>query len=331
MPSIAITIPVRNRSTYTQQILLQIFAQLPTVSANKIFVVVVDDGSTDGTSEMIQTQFPDVHLIRADGSLWWTGAICQAMTYAIQTLDTDYVLWLNDDIFLFDDFLQQLDKICQTYYQQFNIIGGIIRDKTYPNWIVFSGMVRKTFIRHLDQFTNAAELEVDTLNGNIVLIPRKVIDQIGLPSTDRFQHYGGDFEYVLRAKKAGCKILLSRQLQASTDYQSSDLIRYMPPWMQWQLSTTYSRKWNVIQGLLNLKAHHNIWHLVNIEYSIDQPIPSWKYGIFYIRQLLKIAASNLWSEDQIKRSLDDYLSHQQAPAEVKDAVRDRVSKSSKNS
>lgn len=327
MPSLAITIPVRNRKLYTQQILLQIFNQLATHStAAKISVVIVDDGSTDGTPDMIQTQFPEVHLLQEDGSLWWTGAISQAMTYAISTLDIDYILWLNDDIFLTDDFINQLDKICQTYQQQSVIIGGIIRDKTHPDWIVFSGMVRKTFIRSLDVFGTANEIEVDTLNGNIVLIPRSIVNQIGLPNTERFQHYGGDFEYVLRAKTAGYKIFLSRQLQANTDYQPSDLIRYMPPWMQWKMACNSAEKWKVLQGFLDLKSHHNIWHLVNIEHAVDQPIPGWKYSLFYIRQVLKIAVSNSWSEDRIRQAFKHHLKGQNAPVEIEEAIAQRLTK-----
>jgi GT2 family glycosyltransferase len=286
MPLISVIIPVRNRQEYTRHILLQIYDQISKIDADNISVVVVDDGSTDGTEEIIRTQFPTVHLIKGDGSLWWTGAICRGMEYAIENLTPDYIVWLNDDISLSEDFIGQLREICSSPVSRNAVIGGIVRDKTYPDWIVFSGMLQKKLIRSLDYFATEEVIEVDTLNGNITIIPRTLINKIGLPDQVRFRHYGGDFEFVLRAKKSGFKVMLSRCLQATTDYQVADLIRYMPPWLQWYLETDKSKKKEILKGFTNLKAHHNIWHKVNILHCGSKNIPSWKYTIFYLRQYL---------------------------------------------
>jgi GT2 family glycosyltransferase len=257
MSSISIVIPVRDRKHYTRQILTQLHAQIAEVSAEKkadtdIHVIVVDDGSTDGTQQLIKTNFPEVHLIEADGSLWWAGAIAQGMQYAIDRLNADYFVWLNDDISIAEDFIKTL--VCLSSSPEMNfesaIYGGIVRDETYPNWIVFSGMVEKNLIRRFEDFLGKETLEVDTLNGNIVVIPRAIVDQIGLPNAERFRHYGGDFEFLFRAKAQGFKVILSQQLQAVTDYQLSDLIRYMPPWMQWQLAANFSKKNRFCRALL---------------------------------------------------------------------------------
>lgn len=66
-----------------------------------IHVIVVDDGSTDGTSEAIAEQFPEVELIRGDGSLWFTAGTNLAIRAALKH-DPDYILGINDDS-IFDE------------------------------------------------------------------------------------------------------------------------------------------------------------------------------------------------------------------------------------
>ena len=60
---IHIVIPVYNRRDITRNCLLSLREQTHT----DFQVVVIDDGSTDGTSEMIQKEFPEVVLLMGDG------------------------------------------------------------------------------------------------------------------------------------------------------------------------------------------------------------------------------------------------------------------------
>ncbi|NES23567.1 MAG: glycosyltransferase family 2 protein [Symploca sp. SIO3E6] len=317
---ISIIIPVRNRKAYTQQILSQLYQQISPVDLEQISVVVVDDGSTDGTQSIIRTQFSRVHLLQGDGSLWWTGAICLGMEYARDKLAPNYFVWLNDDIVLAEDFISQLKAVCASPISCNSVIGGIVLDQTYPDWVVFSGMMNKQLIRSMDYFSTKETIEVDALNGNIAIIPRMVVDQIGLPNQDRFRHYGGDFEFIMRAKNSGYPVILSSKLQATTDYQVSDFIRYMPPWMQWYVATDNFHRKKILQGFTNLKCHYNIWHMVNINHYEVQAIPAWKYSLFYLRQIAKLLSSSFWRSSQVQVSINDYFDQQNAPAAIIAAV-----------
>ena len=77
--NVYIIIPVHNRKEITLKC-------LDTLKQNgdldKYYVIVIDDGSTDGTSEAIQSLYPDVIILTGDGNLWWTGAIKKGMEYA---------------------------------------------------------------------------------------------------------------------------------------------------------------------------------------------------------------------------------------------------------
>ncbi|NES87628.1 MAG: glycosyltransferase family 2 protein [Moorea sp. SIO2B7] len=324
MAVISIIIPVRNRKEYTRHILDQIYTQISQTNLDNISVIVIDDGSTDGTPEIICAQFPEVKLIQGDGSLWWTGAICLGMEYALEKLSSDYFVWVNDDISISEEFLMNLNDICDSPVNCNRIIGGIVRDRTYPDWIVFSGMVNKKLIRSLDFFAKEETKEVDTLNGNIAIIPRSVVDKIGLPDSDKFQHYGGDFEFVLRAKNAGFSVVLSRKIQAITDYQMTDFIRYMPPWMQWKIQPNLSKRKEIIIGFTNLKSHYNIWHQVNINSYGAKYIPSWKYFIFYFRQIIKVLSSDFWSQNKIDQEINNYFKQQNVPSAIAKAIMSQI-------
>src|SRR5260370_19050493 len=70
-------------------------------------VFMVDDGSTDGTTEAVSRQFPRVRVLRGDGSLYWVGGMRKAMAVAMAE-QFDLYLWLNDDTRLFRECIAQL-------------------------------------------------------------------------------------------------------------------------------------------------------------------------------------------------------------------------------
>ncbi|MEO1404212.1 MAG: glycosyltransferase family 2 protein [Cyanobacteria bacterium J06635_1] len=316
---IALIIPVRNRLGYTQVILTQLTEQIGEAQIggdSRIQMIVVDDDSTDGTPGYIQQDFPAVHLIRGDGDLWWTGAIAQGMDYAVQQLNARYVVWLNDDIVLADDFIEQLGAECDRIGDQKIITGGVIRAEAYPDWLVFGGVVASRPINDIRQFDQQPILSVHTLNGNIAVMPTQLVADVGLPDTRRFRHYGGDFEYICRAKAAGYKVQLSSLLQATTDYSPSDVKRYMPLWIQWSLSPTLAEKWSVLKNLTNRKSPHNVEHMVNSIYRNAASVPTWQYTAFYCKKLVKIVGSELIPRSIRQQRIQRYLADQRVPSEV---------------
>lgn len=324
MPSFGIILPVRNRKSFTLAILQQLSEQITqqvatdSIQHQDIQIVVVDDDSSDGTPEQIENQFPAVHLLRGDGNLWWTGAIAQGMTYCCDTLKTDYIVWLNDDIVLSGDFISQLSQHCQDPTETV-LTGGIITDRNYSNWIVFGGVIASQLINDLKQFDYPI-LDVDTLNGNIAILPTRIVSDIGLPDVERFRHYGGDFEYVCRAKSKGYKIRLSSYLQATTDYRLADVIRYMPLWIQWVTNNSLSGKWQVLKSLTNRRSPHNVEHMVNSMHRADASVPPWRYVLFYVRKLVKIVGSELVPQTVKQSRIRAYFQRQNVPADIARSV-----------
>ena len=326
--SAALILPVHNRKAYTSAILNQLTTQiaaLKTEPSDKptIHIVVVDDGSTDGTAESINQNFTEVHLLKGDGQLWWTGAIATGMRHVQQHLQTDYTVWLNDDITLADDFVSQLIEHCQASLHQNTITGGIVCDQSHPDWIVFGGVIASQPINNTQQFKNASILKVDTLNGNIVVMPTQLVTDIGLPNSERFRHYGGDYEYICRAKELGYEVQLSNHLVATTDYRVSDIIRYMPLVFQMTLSSTLADKWRALQNLHLLKSPHNAYHMVNSIHRHKSTVPWWRYSAFYLRKIVKLLGSECLPRYIRKQQLSSYLEQQGVPKPISTGLLER--------
>lgn len=319
---ISILIPVRNRKLMTYEILKQLNQQISQVILSEylIDIVVVDDASTDGTVDMIQQQFPQVVLIKGDGNLWWTGAVYKGMQYIIKHLDSDYIIWLNDDIVLNDDCIIKIIESCQFELSKNSIVGGIVTSKNYPDWIVFGGFNQEKQVCDLSSFSENNLLEVDAVNGNIAIIPRKIIETIGLPNIKKYKHYGGDYEFGIRAKKAGFKLILSNQIQATTDYQLEDFIRYMPPLLQWYLKPNWKDRIKILKGLTSLKAHYNIWHFVNMIHFDQDKISLKKYLGYYYREIRKLLMCDFRHRQKCEQDLKHYIQQRQAPLEMAEAV-----------
>ncbi|GAB3811541.1 hypothetical protein GCM10028895_01770 [Pontibacter rugosus] len=102
---IYIVIPVFNRKNFTRECLKSLEAQ-----TNKEFkVVVVDDGSTDGTAEMLRDEFPQVDVLFGDGGLFWTASVNLGIQHALKS-GADYVMTLNNDLEVSTDFIAQTYK-----------------------------------------------------------------------------------------------------------------------------------------------------------------------------------------------------------------------------
>lgn len=313
---IATIVPVHNRKAYIENLLAQIEEQQKVLDESVCLrLVVVDDGSTDGTSELIQRKFPSVYIVEGNGKLWWTGAIVKGMDYAIKTFDPDFFLWLNDDISLDVHFLKNLNEVCHQAHIVRQMTGGIVRDTTYDDWIVYSGQQNGRPICDFSKFETLEAVSADTLAGNITLISRQIVDTVGLPDSAHFPHHGGDYTYAKRVKQAGFELAVNCTLQATTEYRLADLIRYMPYWMQWRLAIGTKERLKIIRGLTSLKANQNIWLFVHLQ-KADNPIFIWDYLLCYVSKLVKLMTVSLMPKDRFYIQLKRYLEAWNSPPEL---------------
>ena len=183
-----------------------------TVPGVMVDVRLVDDASDDGTVEAVASTYPDVEITRGSGDLYWGGGMRLAFRRAVP-VNPDYLLWLNDDVVLERG---ALERLLVTYAilcaegQPRSIVAGSTCDP--QTGATTYGAVRRTSRLRRMAFAQIAPTDTpqscDTMNGNVVLIPRSVYSVVGNVD-ERFTHAMGDFDYGLRARSAGCQVFLA--------------------------------------------------------------------------------------------------------------------------
>lgn len=173
-------------------------------------IYLCDDGCTDGTGDAVRKLFPAVHIIAGDGSLFWNGGMRKAWQ-AAQQEKPDYYMWWNDDLQLLPLSIAALFKEQKDLEARLGAktitIGRIVDPATgaitYGAYARRAGLSKLRFIRAEDGNENCA-----TMNGNCVLLPASVTDDIGTMS-ERYRHSTGDVDFGLRASQSGYHIVQS--------------------------------------------------------------------------------------------------------------------------
>ncbi len=232
MVNIALIIPVFNNIKYTRKCLEDLSSRLKEDSLKNtgIHIVVVDDGSTDGTGKFISQNYPEVILLKGDGNLWWSGSVNMGMKYALDRGDFfDYVLWWNNDIINKDDYFVQLDDVL--HKKSYEILGSKICRLHQPDIIWSMGGVfnNRNGVKYMigngatDGPDYSKQLSVDWLTGMGTLVHLSVIKKIGLLDNVNFPQYHGDSEYTYRARKNNLSVVIEPKLVLYNDTSNTGI------------------------------------------------------------------------------------------------------------
>jgi GT2 family glycosyltransferase len=166
-------------------------------------VIVTDDGSKDGTSEMLRNTFPEVQVLHGDGNLYWNGGMRVAFQQALAQ-HHDFYLWVNDDTTLFPGCIETLLATHEAQLvstgQSGLVVGSTCNDE---GQVSYGGQRRKVGGKAL-QFSLVQPGEqpqvCDSANGNCLLISAQAAQQLG-NLEQAYVHSMGDLDYGLRASK----------------------------------------------------------------------------------------------------------------------------------
>ena len=209
---IHIVIPTFNRINYLVDCIHSIHKQ----TYNNYKIIVVDDNSSDNTSEIIKTRFKDTIVLLGTGSLWWTGATNKGCGYALEN-GAELILTLNDDLVLAKNYLAEMIK---AHHQKPNaLIGSLSISLEKTPRLLDAGCISHNYwtaktkkrgrLMAPYEYKLKGLLPTLTLPGRGTLIPAEVFYDIGLFDDKNFPQYAADNDFALRAKKSHYDLLVN--------------------------------------------------------------------------------------------------------------------------
>jgi GT2 family glycosyltransferase len=182
-------------------------------------IIVTDNNSTDGSKEYLEHNFPAVNFIWNTTNMGFSKANNQALEKA----KGKFILFLNPDTILSED---SIEKSLQFFsinkragaigIHMIDGSGNFLKEskRAFPSPLTslfkLTGLAglfprSQTFAKyHLGHLPENENHEVDVLAGAFMMIPKKVLDEIG-NFDERFFMYGEDVDLSYRIQKAGYK------------------------------------------------------------------------------------------------------------------------------
>jgi GT2 family glycosyltransferase len=184
-------------------------------------VIVVDNGSVDGTLPMLALEYPWVKLLRNSENIGYT----KAMNMGLKIGQGDYFVQLNPDVFVYPGTFQEI----VTFLNQ-NVDIGICTPKVVNSDGSLQKQCRRSFARPWDVITYFLGLDrifpnsrffgrylltylpeneiadVDSVSGSCMVIRQSLIEQIGYLD-ERFFAYQEDTDFCFRAKQSNWRVV----------------------------------------------------------------------------------------------------------------------------
>jgi len=178
-------------------------------------LVVIDNGSTDGTEQFVKANFPVVQTIRLETNRGYSGGFNYGLEYAIKDKEADYVLVTNNDVIADKNLIFELVKVAEK-----DAMIGFVTGKVYFNEKKNNNNIIQTVGKlshpinivgeHIGtgekdegQYDNVEER--DFIDDVFTLVNREVIEKTGGYDETFFLDFE-EADWQLRSKKFGYKI-----------------------------------------------------------------------------------------------------------------------------
>lgn len=176
-------------------------------------VVLVDNGSSDGTIDAVRARYPTVTCLPMPTNLGFCAANNRGAEWLRQHLDPDYLLFVNNDIEVAPTMLSRLVEFMQdhpqcgatgplTYYHEAPQTIWGAGGRIYADLCWFPPIMRDRPDPGLHR-----PRQVDWVHGCALMVRKEVVERVGL-FDERFFIYHDEVDWCLRMKRAGFEVWL---------------------------------------------------------------------------------------------------------------------------
>ena len=167
-------------------------------------VLVVDNGSSDGSQDMVHKEFPDVTLIKSSENL----GFAKANNLGLKMAKGDHLLLLNSDTVIQENAFGNMVDFLKREARA-GIVGPILLNQDNTRQLS-AGHFYSLFYTFLSLFLPEKYLrysyrntrQVDWVSGACFLFKREILEKVG-ELDDKFFMYVEEMEYCYRTRKAG--------------------------------------------------------------------------------------------------------------------------------
>jgi GT2 family glycosyltransferase len=221
---VAVVVPAHNGRRYTEACLRALHGV-----EGEFAMIVVDDGSTDGTESMIRERWPHVDVVRGNGLLWWSGSVNLGCRRAIERGAKVVVLLNNDDVGFSNNLVTRLAFHASTREACVSAVavdrapnpdGLVLQAGGTLSWGLRGAALKDVGVRY--QPTSDL-VPCDWLPGNALAFTVSIFKSLGGFDARRFPQYRGDADFTLRARRSGIDCFVARDCWVVNDTSQTGL------------------------------------------------------------------------------------------------------------
>jgi len=207
-----ILLPVHNRLDITRKFVDSFLKQ----TFQDYHLLLIDDGSTDGTEEMVRERVAAEKLtvIKGKGNWWWAGSLQQGINWLKKhdVKPSDIVLMINDDVTFKPDFLKNGVEFIRQHPNSLLLPRFYDAEK---DEIIETGV--KADLQHLSFVVADSPEDINCLSTRGLFMRWDVCRAIGGFHPQLLPHYASDYEFTMRAGRKGFSLRTSPEVYIVPD------------------------------------------------------------------------------------------------------------------
>ena len=183
-------------------------------------ILLIDDGSSDGTADAVKSLLPATTVITGPGNWWWAGSLQQGYDWlrAQRPALDELVLIANDDTTFGEEFLEEAVRYlaCKSRtlllaQPRSHHTGKVIESRIHLDW------------DNLSFESTSDPGMVNCLSTRGLFLRIRDLYEIGGFHPKLLPHYFSDFEYTYRAHKLGMTLVSTPEVNLVMDEKSTGI------------------------------------------------------------------------------------------------------------